>query len=122
MITQSLNSRMYIAGGALLFCVILVWGGIRYVISGEKLYLNMWFAPNVSVNISDIASAERSYNPISSPASSFKRLKIKSVKGCWLISPVRENEFVEALKAVNPNIVINIPETKGKWRIWDWDI
>ena len=39
-----------------------------------------------------------------------------------LISPVREKEFVDALKVINPDIHIKIPETKGIWRVWDWDI
>ena len=39
-----------------------------------------------------------------------------------LISPDREQEFIEELKAVNPGIYVNIPESKGIWRFWDWDI
>jgi hypothetical protein len=40
-----------------------------------------------------------------------------------LISPVREREFIDELKAVNPDIVIDVPpDKKGIWRVWDWDI
>jgi hypothetical protein len=39
-----------------------------------------------------------------------------------LISPVREQEFLEALKTVNPSIQITVSDKKGVWRFWDWDI
>ena len=109
-----------------LFFVIFLLGGMRYIISGNKLFLKIWFIPYGSVDISDILSALRSYNPLSSPAASLKRLRISFKKRAkypyMLISPVREREFIEALKAVNPDIRVDIPEKKGVWRIWDWDI
>ena len=105
---------------------ILILTGMRYVILDGKLYLKMWFIPNGSINIADIISVERSYNPLSSPAASLKRLRISSKKGAKypyiLISPVREKEFIEELKAVNPDIYVRVPDKKGIWRIWDWDI
>jgi hypothetical protein len=112
-----------ILGGAFLF-IVLIFTGMRYVISDNKLYLKMWFIPNGSKNIADIVSVRRTYNPLSSPAASLKRLEVHFKTGLtdWLISPVREKEFIEALKAINPDISVNIPERKGKWRIWDWDI
>ena len=60
---------------------------------------------------------------IKSPAGSLKRpsINFKSSSTFWLISPVREKEFIEALKAINPKIDVHIPETTGKWRFWDWD-
>lgn len=100
--------------------------GMRYILSGSELSLKIWFIPGWRVNIADIRSVERSYNPLSSPAASFKRLRI-SLKGnanysYLLISPVREPEFVDALRAINPDIQVYVPEKKGIWRIWDWDI
>ena len=84
----------------------------------------MWIIPNGSKNISDIVSVKRSYNLLASPAFSLKRLRIHFKTGSfdWLISPVREKEFIEALKAINPDIDVCIPEETGKWRLWDWDI
>ena len=114
--------NMYAISGVLLFTVS-IFCGTRYIISGDKVYMKiMWVIPNGSANIANIVSVERSYNLLSSPAASLKRLHIRFKKGGWLISPVKEKEFVEALKAVNPDIVVNISEKKGKWRIWDWDI
>ena len=89
-------------------------------------YVKTWIFPAKGVNIADIVSVKRSYNPLSSPAASLKRLRISFKKRAkypyMLISPVREREFIEALKAVNPDIRVDIPEKKGVWRIWDWDI
>ena len=107
---------------AILFCFLSLIG-IRYVISGNKLYLKLWFMPFGGANIVDIVSIKRTYNPLSSPAASFRRLSIRSKTGWMMVSPVREKEFVETLKAINPDIEVNIPPKKGKWwRIWDWDI
>lgn len=61
--------------------------------------------------------------PLSSPAVSLKRLCIGFAnERSWLISPVREEEFIEELKAVNPDISVNVPSKKGIWRIQDWDV
>jgi hypothetical protein len=69
---------------------------------------------------------ERSYNPLSSPAASLKRLRIglggKAKFPYMLISPVKEQEFIEELKAVNPDIYVRVPDKKGIWRVHDWDI
>ena len=117
------NPGFYIFLGVMVF-LVLIFTGMRYVISGNRLYLKMWFIPNGSKHISDIVSVERSYNLLSSPAASLKRLAIRSKTGGipWLISPVREKEFFEALKVVNPDIYIRVDDKKGWWRIWDWDI
>ena len=105
-------------GGTLLF-LVFIFCGMRYIISGDKLYFKMWFIPGGSVKIAKIKTIKRTYNPLASGAASLKRL---AINGYWMISPVREKEFVEALKAVNPDIRVRIPEKKGIWRIWDWDI
>jgi hypothetical protein len=112
---------------------VLPFCGIRYIISGDKLYLKIWIFPGGSVNLADIISVERSYKqPISSPAASFKRLRISLTgmtfgrKGAkfpyLLISPVKEQEFIEELKVVNPDIIVHVPVKNGIWRVQDWDI
>jgi len=112
---------------------VFLFCGIRYIISGDKLYLKIWMIPSGSLNIADIISVERSYKqPISSPAASFKRLRIgltgvkfgsKKAKFPYLlISPVREQEFIEELRAINPDIIVHVPVKKGIWRVQDWDI
>ncbi|MDR0794617.1 MAG: PH domain-containing protein [Tannerella sp.] len=121
-LNQSFPS-MYISGGVFLLMIILL-AGMRYIIHNGKLYLKMWFIPNGSVDINDIISVNRSYNSLSSNAGSLKRLSIyfKTNRMFWLISHVREKEFVETLKSINPYIDFCIPKETGKWRILDWDI
>lgn len=74
----------------------------------------------------DIATIKRSYNPLSSPAASLKRLEVKfHNKGrieTVFISPVREGEFIEKLKNINPNIEVKVAEKLNILRFWDWDI
>jgi len=118
-------SGLWIMGGTFVFIVFL-FSGMRYLISEDKLYIKIWMLPSGSVEIKNIISVERSYNPLSSPAASLKRLRIgiggKAKFPYMLISPVREREFIEELKAVNPDIYVSVPDKKGIWRIQDWDI
>lgn len=103
--------------------VISLFTGIRYVISGEELSVQIWFFTYSRANIHEITVLERSYNPISSPAGSLKRLQINFLKGgIWLISPVKEELFIKGLKSVNKNIIANVNDKRNLWRIQDWDI
>ena len=66
----------YILGGAFVFTV-LIFTGMRYIISEGKLYLKIWFIPTCSLNIANIASVERSYFLFDIPTNttaSFKKL------------------------------------------------
>ena len=125
MIKHMIIPGLWIMGGTLVFIVFL-FSGIRYIISDGKLYTKIWMFPSGSVKIKNIISVERSYNPLSSPAASLKRLRIglggKAKFPYMLISPVREQEFIEELKAINPNIYVSVSDKKGIWRVQDWDI
>jgi len=113
---------VYMLVGCILF-VFLLFTGIKYVIEGDKILVKLWFITSGTLKIKEIKAIQRSYNPLSSPAASLKRVRIDFIKGMyWLLSPVREQVFIEELKAINPHIRINVPEKKGKWRIQDWDI
>jgi hypothetical protein len=111
--------------GILLFCIFFVFRGVHYIISGNILYVKVWFIPVGNKDITDIESVGRSYDPTSTYASSLKRLDIE-FKGrlsySCLISPIREEEFISELKTINPDIKVNVPNKKGIWRFWDWDI
>ncbi len=115
----------YTLGGAFMF-IIFLFSGMRYIISGNKLLFRIWFIPCGSVNIMDIVSVERSYNLLSSPAASIKRLCIlfeKKAKFPYaLVSPVKEIEFVEELRNIKSDIHVKINDKKDWWRIWNWDI
>jgi len=113
-------------GGILLFMLLLFFG-MRYIISEGKLYGKIfWIIPSGSVDVTDIISVERSYNPVSSCAASLKRLELKCKKGAYwpflLISPVREREFLDTLKQLNPDIYIRVTNKNAAYRFWDWDI
>jgi len=125
MIKHMIIPGLLIMGGTFLFIVFL-FCGMHYTISGNNLLVKIWIIPYGSIKIADIISVERSYNPLSSPAASLKRLRLdfgKRTKPPYmLISPVREQEFIDELKKINPDISVNIPAKKERWRIQDWDI
>ena len=115
------NPAFYISAGVIVFCVLLL-SGFRYVITNEQLRICVWRICIWTYSLSKIESVERSYNPLSAPAASLKRLSIKGVGIFTLISPVREQEFLETLKILNPKIQINVTDKEEWWRFWDWDI
>ena len=124
MVKHSITPGLVTIGGVFVFIIFLL-SGIRYIICDSKIYIKVWMFSCGSIEISYISSVTRSYNPLSSPAASLKRLRIYLIGGSVfsyiLISPVREQEFIQELKSLNPNLVINVPDKKGIWRIQDWD-
>ena len=119
------NPAFYILAGCLLF-IVLLFLGIRNELTDTHLVFKMWGFSTLKAPLTEILSVERTYNPLSSGAASLKRLYIRFKKGYKypfaLISPVREKEFLERLQKLNPDIYVRVPEKKGWWRIWDWDI
>lgn len=109
----------------ILFIACLL-ANIRCVISDGTLRIKIFsvipYGPRVK--IADIATVKRSYNPLSAPAASLKRLRIDFTDGrCfWLVSPAREAEFINVLKAANPAITADVTDKKGLWRILNWDL
>lgn len=125
MITRGITVEFWIVIGVLLLCIYLIID-INYTISDNTLIIRMFSVNSTRIVISNITSITRSYNPISSPASSLKRLRVNykpNLKNSYiLISPTREQEFIDTMKSINPNIEINISNKKELWRIQDWDI
>ena len=119
------NPATYRLLGVLAFCFALFFG-ISYAIKDKRLLVKTFGITCGSAEISKIISVERSYHLHSSPAASLKRLKINFKKRYkllyWLVSPIREQEFLDALKEINPDINICVNDKKAWWRIWDWDI
>ena len=101
MVKQSITPGLVTIGGVLVFIMFLL-SGIRYIICDNKIYIKVWIFSCGSIEISDLIGG--------------------SIFSYTLISPVREQEFIKELKSLNPNIVINVPDKKGIWRIQDWDI
>ena len=127
MVQDQAYQGLFFIGVVFLFGVILFFG-MRYIISEDKLYLKIfWVVPYGNMNISDIISVERTYNPVSSCSASLKRLDIRVKRGSkrplfLLVSPVREQDFFDTLKKRNPNINIHVTDKKTGYRFWDWDI
>ncbi|MDR1337330.1 MAG: PH domain-containing protein [Tannerella sp.] len=109
--------------------------GFRYIVTDGKLLVRWCGIPAGNVVISGIYSVERTYNPIASSAASLKRLAVYTktynprlasdsgyLKLAILLSPAREQEFLDTLKALNPSIRIHVTDKKGFWRFWDWDL
>ena len=119
------NPGFYIIVGAFAFVVLLV-SGFRYEITDQHFIFSLWGIGKQKIPLSQIVSVERSYNLLSSGAGSMKRLYVRFKKGYKypfaLISPVREQEFLDELKKANPDIYIRVSNKKGWWRIWDWDV
>lgn len=120
----SLLDKIIYSSIILIFTLLIT--GIRYVISGNILFIRIWFIPFGKVDINEISSIKRSYNPLSSPAASLKRLAIyrysKPNVVHALISPNREKEFIEQLTQINPNIWVDMPQREEKGGVCDWDI
>lgn len=95
---------------------------IRYEVDETHLRVRLGPIPFGSIKLSEIVLVERSYNPLSSPASSLKRLSIETKTKSILISPANEEEFIRLLKARNPKIKVNVDDRDDWWRFWDWDI
>ena len=108
-----------------LFVFMLLPRTMFYVISNDTLFVRWLGIDLESVKICDIIAVERSYR-ITGHAYSLKKLEVRSGHGAQssfvLISPVREHEFLEELKTINPQIAFNVPIREEKWRIWDWDV
>jgi len=126
--THKIDQGMYIVGGSFAF-ILFVYSGIHYVISKDKLHLKIWFIPTYSLKINVITSMERSYCLFDIPTNttaSFRKLRIqfeRKTKCSYInVSPVREQEFIEELKKVNPNISASFDDKNRIGSIWDWDI
>jgi hypothetical protein len=103
--------------------VVLMLFGMRYEIGENYLIIKVGPIPYSRIKLSEIEKVERSYNPLSSPAASLKRLYIKSKKKDLLISPSDEDEFVRILKQRNPHIAIQIDDSDDEWwKFWNWDV
>ena len=97
----------YIIGALTLTLLLWIWFGTGYKVEGELLKLQ--FGPFKSkVNIKKIKKISRTKNPFTAPALSVDRLEILFGKYDVIdISPKNENELINSLLAVNPNIQVD---------------
>lgn len=87
----------------LLFC-------ISYVIDGDILYVRSFpFTKGTPYDLKKLVSISPTRTILSSPASSLKRIKLDF--GCGdalVISPAAQELFIEEIKKINPNVLVNI--------------
>ena len=83
-----------------------IFFGTRYTINEKsELIIKCGIIYHSKVDISTIQSISKTRNPISSPAPSLDRIKIKY--GKWdsvIVSPKDKQAFILALQKINPNI------------------
>ena len=118
------NSHPYVAYGILGATLVgLLWMlfSMRYVISEHELLMKMGPFGTQRMDIRKIERIERSYNPLSSPSASLKRLYVKGNGQDALISPVNEAEFIRILKSRNPNSTVKIEDHDQWWQCCKWD-
>ena len=115
------NQAIYPVVGTLIFCYVIFFG-ISYTIKEDRLLVKVFGIRCSRIEVSEITFVKRSYNPLSAPAASLKRLCVDGYGVFTLISPVREQEFLDKLKEINPNINISVSSKEEWWRVWDWDI
>lgn len=78
---------------------------IRYVVDDGTLTIFSGLFLKRRIPIADIRSITLSHNPLSAPALSLRRLAIRYGKyDVALVSPKDKEDFIAALKAVNPSI------------------
>ncbi len=85
-----------------------VWFKTGYFISNNTLIVKIGPFTYSEIRISKISEISRTHSIISAPANSFKRLAIKSVNKIVVISPKEEEDFIKAIKKLNPQIVVNL--------------
>ncbi len=100
-----------LAGVSLFIAFIL--SGIRYSVGSENLTVHTSHFTRTDIPVSAIRKIRETNNPLSSPAGSMDRLEIFYNKfDSIIISPVRKDEFLTGLLAINPNIEI-VRKPKG---------
>lgn len=89
----------------LTFCILwfLVWP-CEYILHPDCLEIKCGKLIHQKIYYKDIKGIQRSLNPLSSPALSFRRIKISYAKSFILISPERRELFIRELKKRCNNI------------------
>ncbi|OYQ45940.1 hypothetical protein CHU92_01805 [Flavobacterium cyanobacteriorum] len=90
--------------------MVYLFYSIKYIIDGNILHIKTGLFISGKINIQDIKSVTKTYNPLSAPALSINRLEIKYGNNYdyALISPKNREEFVQQLLSVNPAIKVKL--------------
>lgn len=91
--------------------VVYTFSATYYTIERDKLIIKSGILFNSTIEIQNIKKISESYNIISSPALSFKRLEILYNKfDTVLISPKDKERFLSAIQKINPEVEIKNKE------------
>ncbi len=127
-IHDATSVSMLLGFGIPFVSILVIFGTINYTILNNDLIIRICWCKMATIDIAKIRIIRRSYNPLSSPAGSMKRLEMKFIYNgkleMGLISPVRESEFIEKLKAINPDIEIDqsVYKKQSNFNPINWDI
>ena len=119
------QTELFVAYGVLFGSIGLVVAllfTMRYEVDETNLVVKLGPLNLSVIPLKNIQQVERSYNPLSSPAASLKRLYVKADNKSALISPAQEDEFIRKLKSRNPEIQVNIVDSDAWWKVWNWDV
>ena len=119
------QTELFVAYGVLFGSIGLVVAllfTMRYEVDETNLVVKLGPLNLSVIPLKNIQRVERSYNPLSSPAASLKRLYVKADNKSALISPAQEDEFIRKLKSRNPEIQVNIVDSDAWWKVWNWDV
>lgn len=93
-------------------CLIMIYDILLhtdYTIHDEKLHIRCGLLFRMDLPISKIVEITHKSTILSSPALSAKRIGLKYGKTNWVyVSPNDQEEFISALKSINPKIKISI--------------
>lgn len=108
MVREGSTAGLVINLATVVFIAVL-FAGIRYEIREGTLYVHGSFLVKLRIPIREIRSIRRSYNPLASPAGSLRRLAVRyGENGMTLISPRDEAGFIQNLRALNPQIEVEL--------------
>lgn len=100
----------------LVFVTTILWG-INYRIEAGLLKVRIAFWTTWRIDIQKIKSINRSFNALSSPASSLKRIQVAYEGGQILLSPANEELFIKELLRTNPDIWMNLEYDNSSWKL-----
>lgn len=92
----------------ILILVSWLWFGTRYILRDGKLITWAGFIPFPQIKVADIIKIKPTKSFISAPACSLDRILVQYSSSDYLIiSPKNKKEFIQALLAENPEIVLD---------------
>lgn len=96
-----------------IFIVIVVtylFTGTKYIINNNTLYIKIGAIQIEKLDIHKLKKIEKTFNPLSAPALSLKRLKLSYGEsfGYTLISPKEREQFINAILEINPYVEVKV--------------